>query len=535
MEYKAKILLVDDDPKVINSLKRVLNSKNYELISTTSSEKAINILSDNNIDMIICDQNMPNILGVDILKYAKKILPDAVRILITGAADINVAISAINEGNIYYFFSKPWNNEEIKKIVRKGLDDKQEAACKKSLFNLISSSRDHLRDVSHRINSINDILETYVSLKQGAEITASSLNSYDPNKQIDQKQGQDTGKIYVMKDEKIILINTADVIYLAATHGDVIIATKHEKFISPKSLNYWEKQLSTNNFFRCHRSYIINIDHLFAVLGIVAAAMHKVNTDRYYNLNKQLQEAMESKKKIADAAEKLKLTLDQLRKTQEQLIHQEKLASIGQLAAGVAHEINNPLSYISSNFETSREYFSQYKKILLSYQSLLKISPQLSKGKLMQQIQKIRKLEAENNINYISADMDELFNDIDDGLKSIKEILMSLGVFARSDPDSKFEDFDLNKSIKRTLVMAQNQIKNCAQVVKLLGNIPIIKANSSRINQVLLNIILNASYAVKIKNPEAKGRIIVSTSVLKGYVQCEIEDNGTGIEEKSLK
>lgn len=245
MNNKAQILLVDDEPKVINALKRVLNNPEYILLSTTSSEEAIKIVQNNNLDMIICDQRMPNISGIDVLKHAKKFLPDAIRILITGSSDINVAISAINEGSIYYFFSKPWNNEEINQVVKQGLDLSREQKEKKGQLQLMEYSRENLEEVSGKLKSLNEL-----------------LNSMKNERMLNEQKMPGHKKIYVCEDEHIILINTTDILYLEATNGDVIIATNSGSYKSSDSLNFWEKKLDENSFFRCHRSYIVNIDNI---------------------------------------------------------------------------------------------------------------------------------------------------------------------------------------------------------------------------------------------------------------------------------
>ncbi|MFZ5944958.1 MAG: sensor histidine kinase [Bacillota bacterium] len=278
---------------------------------------------------------------------------------------------------------------------------------------------------------------------------------------------------------------------------------------------------------------------LFAALCIIAAAVHKVNKNRYHKAELYLQEALIKKEEItalyeqiAASEEEAKATLDQLRKTQEQLIQQEKLAGIGQLAAGVAHEINNPLGYISSNFETSRDYFNYYKKTLQTYRNFIHFLPHISAKKLDAKIQEIKELE-EDQLDFISSDLEDLFNDIEDGLKRISEIVMGLKTFSRVEQNDQFEDYDLNSGIRNTLLIARNEIKHHARVVEILGDIPMIQAKGSQINQVLLNIILNAAYAVKDKS-ENLGAIIVSTERLNDYVRCEIEDNGSGIEEKNI-
>jgi len=224
----------------------------------------------------------------------------------------------------------------------------------------------------------------------------------------------------------------------------------------------------------------------------------------------------------------------QIEETKEQLFQHEKLAIIGQMAAGVAHEINNPLGYVSSNIETGWEYFSKIKKILYSYDSLISKLPSISPHELNDEIKSILDLRNQSNIDFIMNDIVELNSDIKNGLNKISEIVNNLKTFSRVDPTLKFEEYDLNKGIKETLNLAKNEIKYNADVVVNFCNIPIIMANGNRINEVILNIILNSCYAIKNKKSEENGLIIISTSIEDNYVVCQIEDNGIGIEIENL-
>lgn len=181
MEYEASILLVDDDPKVINSLKRILNKREYRLLSATTSKDAIHILQNNKIDLLICDQKMPGILGIEILKYSKTIQPDMIRILITGYSDIDVITQAINEGSIFYYFAKPWNNKEVISVVEKALEYKREQEGKKSLYDVLTFNKEHLMDVSNKLNFLNDLINSDSLQKAGESINKEGLDYIKPD------------------------------------------------------------------------------------------------------------------------------------------------------------------------------------------------------------------------------------------------------------------------------------------------------------------------------------------------------------------
>lgn len=143
-----------------------------------------------------------------------------------------------------------------------------------------------------------------------------------------------------------------------------------------------------------------------------------------------------------------------MKSTQRQLIQQEKLAGIGQLAAGVAHEINNPLGYISSNFELSREYLEKYKEMHQAFKAFIGDLPPDISRRLTSKIQQIKDLENNNKLDFIATDLEGLLNDIEDGLNRINEIVSSLKTFSRVDMSKGFDDgYDLNGGIYRSLII----------------------------------------------------------------------------------
>ncbi|KOA19115.1 cyclic di-GMP phosphodiesterase response regulator RpfG [Clostridium homopropionicum DSM 5847] len=119
--FSNTILIIDDDIKVIKSLLRIFHDYNYNILYTTDSKKAINIIDNTNIDVIITDQIMSPPTGIDILKYCNNINCKAIKILMTGYPDLSVAVTSINEGGIYHYFSKPWNDNEVRDVVRNAI------------------------------------------------------------------------------------------------------------------------------------------------------------------------------------------------------------------------------------------------------------------------------------------------------------------------------------------------------------------------------------------------------------------------------
>lgn len=228
--------------------------------------------------------------------------------------------------------------------------------------------------------------------------------------------------------------------------------------------------------------------------------------------------------------------LERLRATQDQLIQREKLAGIGQLAAGIAHEINNPLGYVSSNMASLESYINNFKHLLNMYQRLGDNLSSCQNETIFPLLEEVRKYEQENDLDYILEDLEELFLDVNTGLDRVGKIVKSLRMFSWSEHETNFEgSYDLNKAIEDSLLIAQNEIKYTAVVEQNLGNIPGIEAIGSEINQVLLNILVNATQAIKMKEMGTLGLIKITTWYDEEFVYCNIEDNGVGISSDYLK
>jgi signal transduction histidine kinase len=201
----------------------------------------------------------------------------------------------------------------------------------------------------------------------------------------------------------------------------------------------------------------------------------------------------------------------------KRLMQAEKLASLGEMAAGVAHEINNPVGYISSNLTTLQKYLTVYEEILDTPTN---------------DVAAMEALKKKVNFTFIRNDVRGLVSETQEGIERVKTIIKDLKDYARTNNSASYLPSDIHVGLKSTLNIANNQIKNRADIKLELGNLPLVECASSQINQVLLNLIVNAAQSI----PEEKeGLITIRTSNNDASVFIEVEDNGQGMSDDVLQ
>jgi two-component system, NtrC family, sensor kinase len=213
--------------------------------------------------------------------------------------------------------------------------------------------------------------------------------------------------------------------------------------------------------------------------------------------------------------------IKQLAEAQNQLLQSEKMASIGQLAAGVAHEINNPVGYVNSNLSTLQQYVADILKILSAYEQ----------GEMeMKEITRtaVDDLKRKADIDYIRKDIEKLISESIGGLQRVKRIVLDLKDFSHVGEATK-QWSNIEKGLDSTLNIVWNELKYKAEVVKEYGGIPEIECIPMQINQVFMNLLMNAVQAI-----EVQGRITIRTGQDGENVWVEVEDTGAGIEKKNL-
>ncbi len=231
---------------------------------------------------------------------------------------------------------------------------------------------------------------------------------------------------------------------------------------------------------------------------------------------------------VRNRSEKLRLATLELEDQQAQLIQAEKLASLGQMAAGVAHEINNPVSYVMSNLGTLDEYVSVLAPLLQLQRELMDEPGPATEEDRQQLLERMREQWKQGDVDFILGDIPEMIQESQAGTRRIQEITQSLRAFAREDSGAP-QMVDVNAELSSTLKMVWNELKYKCEVKRDFGALPPISFHPTQLSQVFTNLLVNAAQAM-----ETRGEIRIRTRHEGNDVVVEIADTGKGMTPETL-
>ncbi|MBI5642481.1 MAG: HAMP domain-containing protein [Deltaproteobacteria bacterium] len=232
---------------------------------------------------------------------------------------------------------------------------------------------------------------------------------------------------------------------------------------------------------------------------------------------------------LEESLEEIKKINCNLEETRAQMIQSEKMASIGLLAAGVTHEINNPVGFIGSNLNILTGYINDFLKILQMDQALYGAVKDGRASEAIELLSKIEEFIEKADIEFAMEDIGHLLYESRDGIERVKSIVRGLKTFSHGGA-AEAKECDINQCLEETIKVCWHEIKYKAELVKDLGALPPVRCNAQRISQVFMNIIINAAEAI----PE-RGRIEVKTYLDGEEAVIEIADNGEGMPENVRK
>lgn len=319
--------------------------------------------------------------------------------------------------------------------------------------------------------------------------------------------------------------------FLIQETGDVIVPLNHEMedigyiCLAPAAEITPESAEKTGHLIAFMVKH--HIEERYKIL--MTSGLHsKVVTENFEEISDKTEQLRKSEEKYRHLAEQLEEEVmkqaEEIKKANLQLMHQEKMASIGQLAAGVAHEINNPMGYIGSNLKRLNEYVDDLREMINVYRRSFSYEDY---GQPDEFKRLVSTTEKEIDIDYLMEDLPALILETIEGADRVNKIVSDLKDFAHPGDDGR-SYADINSCITSTLNIVNNEIKYKADVMLDLGDIPPVLCSPRLINQVIMNLLVNAAQAI-----ETTGKIRIETRADDSYLIIIVEDDGPGIPEEN--
>lgn len=310
--------------------------------------------------------------------------------------------------------------------------------------------------------------------------------------------------IYILRDQGILAMNefTRYVLYLGSGIEVLVLS-----FALADQINIFrqEKEIS-------HQKSVEIMEENARIVRSQNLMLEKMVSDRTQALRNSNQE--------------LNKALAELKGTQAQLVESEKMASLGQLTAGIAHEMNNPLNFVSANLGPLKRDLNQVLDLMSKMEAVAVEEDREAVRR------KIEALKQEADFDYVKSEMESLIEGIREGSSRTTEIVRSLRVFARLDEDD-LKYASLEDGISSSLIIVNNLLDSNIEVVKDFGNIPQVECYPGKLNQVFLNILTNSIQAIKAKfGQKSGGKIRVQTWMEGANVRIAFHDNGQGMKEE---
>jgi two-component system, NtrC family, sensor kinase len=512
-----KILVVDDDRITPVMLKKILTTTGNEVVSANDGREAWAYCQNNNVSIVVTDWIMPEMDGLELCRRIRSAETGYYTyiIVLSGKGEKDDQVKILEAG-ADDFIVKPFSAKELMARIATGeriigLENQH-----KQLLSVIAESRDKIRTV------FDSLKEEIVTIDKRLNIVSANF-SFVRARELDMREV--IGKPYEFIGSNLVNDNNENWGTLAAgvcfKDGNRSVTVAE---ITDSSGRVHVKELSCLPV--CGKSG----ETVQVILVVRDITEEREKSREIKQLNQKLTVAF---KQIHQKNQILENTLQQLKESQLKVLQSEKMASIGQLAAGVAHEINNPTGYVSSNLKTLSDYQQGILKVIALYRQLVSSAKNRTLADtgltdLSALADQISEAEAAEDLDFILEDMISLISESREGTQRIKKIVNDLKEFSHPGEDAKRET-NINDNIETTLNIAWNEIKYKAVVEKDFGDIPLLLCHPQRLNQVFLNILINAAHAI-----EADGIIRIKTRHVSGQVEIIISDNGCGISDENL-
>jgi two-component system NtrC family sensor kinase len=509
MQTSGTVLVVDDSPLICKTVSHFIEPSGYTVLAATGGKEALQILSDQGerIDVVITDVIMPVIDGVELMGKIHELYPDLPVILMTAYSNIDIVITAIKK-RAFDLILKPVDATLLQQAVEKALKQRYLLHLEKNYLETLKLTvKEKTRELRMKMTELEEARTTHAT--EHEELKILFLKVQDIKEEWERTMDC-IGDMVLLVDPagKICRCNHALRLFVGKSYTEILGSDWRELFLS------------------CS----LTIRKTFTT----GTELHHPPSGRWFIFTEYpFTDRTESEKRgtvitIHDTTE-LKITMDALGKaykelqtSQAQVLHSEKMASIGQLAAGVAHEINNPIGFVSSNLATLGKYLERLTGYVTSQTRIVEHAASPAARK------ELAALRQELKIDRIIPDIGKLISESLDGANRVRNIVKDLNTFSRVDQgDSKVAD--LIECLESAITIVWNELKYKTTLNRNYGNIPPLSCYPQQLNQVFMNLLVNAGHSI-----ESRGLITITTWSDNDTANVSIADTGCGIAPEHL-
>ena len=501
------ILIVDDTPMQVQMVHAAIASHfGLSILTAGSGEEAMALLAEHEgeVDIVVTDVIMPGISGMELMDKVHVLQPDTPIILMTAYSNVDILIAAIKK-KAFDLILKPIDQSILVQTIEKALKHKQ----------LLDLEKNYLVTLQKSIEEKTNALQAKMfELEQSR---AAQVAEHDELKKVFAKVTQIKQEWERTMDcisDMVLLVDNSGKIgrcnrsfrdFCGMSYQLLLGRNWQELFVLPPDMPF----PSGSELFHTSSARWFIFSFYPFIDTVTNSPRGTVITVIDTTERKQTMAALEQ-------------AYQDLKTTQAHILQTEKMASIGQLAAGVAHEINNPIGFVTSNINT----LGKYQQRMISYMTeqdrfLAQVLSPEQRGNL-------DVLRAEMKIDHVLNDSEKLIGETLDGTERVRRIVMDLKTFSRTD-EGDYQRADLIACIESAINIVWNELKYKITLERDFGSIPLVKCYPQKLNQVFVNLLVNASHAIK-----ETGRVTISAHVLNDTVALTFTDTGCGIPKEHL-
>jgi two-component system, NtrC family, sensor kinase len=481
MESLIHILHLEDDPADAELVKAQIEEAGLScrITRVQTRDEFDEALRQNGYDIILADYRLPMYDGMSALQLAKELRPDIPFIFVSGIMGEEAAIESLKSGATDYVLKHRLSR--LAPAVKRALAEVQEHIALRKMEHLILAATIQWSD-------------SFDAMSDGVSIHSTDRTILNVNRAACRLLGK-TAEEVIGKKCFQVFHGAENPIAGCPLENTILSRRKEHIVIVEPMLDKW---------------LAVSTSPILDASGDITKIVHTI---RDITLQKKADE--------------------DLKETQFQMLQSEKMASIGQLATGVANGINNPVGFVSSNLETLSDYQRNISQILSEYRQFIdKVKCAKDNGTDMTEIENLasclQKKESDLDIAYILEDVPNLIHESCEGLDLIKQIVLDLRYFSHPGEDA-LKLANINQTLDTTLNIVWNELKYKATIIKDYGDLPQVRCYPQQINQVFMDLLVNAAQAI-----EKQGEIRITTREVGSNVEIAISDTGQGIAAENL-